>query len=374
MLTKTSVITTVCLTSLLAFVLCLCAKNNKIIKHIGPNVMILLFLAVIIRLFVPFEFSYTRTVAVEDILSSYYTVLSYQVFQKVPNSTVWNCLIFVWLAGAGIGVLYKIFHYKKIIHYTVLCQEENWDEVFCKYCLDKKRYKGIEQVKLIYNDYVKSPCAIGVKHPCIILPNIIYQRNQLHYIILHELVHIQNKDIVWKIGIDLLCTFFWWNPVIWYLKKEMFQLIEMRNDMKVTAILSEQETVEYMECLKDSAIQLSKREIGVGTPFKGNSYKILKRRIKLIAEKESFCYWKCIGALVFGLALLFLTSIIIIEPYSFKEVEEWPSVTNENSYLIKNNEKYDVYLYGKYMMTVDSLLGFKGINIYESLEEARKER
>jgi len=25
-------------------------------------------------------------------------------------------------------------------------------------------------------------------------------------------------------------------------------------------------------------------------------------------------------------------------------------------------------------MTVDSLLGFKGINIYESLEEARKER
>lgn len=374
MLTKTSIITTVCLTSLVSFVLCLCSKNNKIIKHIGPSAMILLLLAVIVRLFVPFEFSYTRTVAVENILSPYYIALSYPVFPGVPSSTIWNCLIFIWLAGIGALWLYKICHYKKIIHCITLFQGEDWDKVLGKYCLDKEKYKGIEQVKLIYSDYVKSPCVIGIKYPCIILPNIVYKRNHLHYIILHELIHIQNKDIVWKIGVDLFCVFFWWNPAIWYLKREIFQLIEMRNDMKVTAVLSEQETVEYMECLKDSAIQLSKKEIEFGISFKGNSYKKLKRRIHLIAEKEYFHYWKSIGAFVFGLVLLFFTSVIIIEPYSFEDVQEWPSAIAENCYLIKNKEKYDVYLYGEYMITVDSLLGFREICIYERLEEVNREK
>lgn len=47
---------------------------------------------------------------------------------------------------------------------------------------------------------------------------------------MHELSHIKNMDVILKLSVDFLCTFFWWNPIIWYLEKEIFQfLVGFRN-------------------------------------------------------------------------------------------------------------------------------------------------
>lgn len=259
-----------------------------------------------------------------------------------------------------------------MLRYVSLLPKGCWKEIFQKYHLDEKQYKGIENIKLAYSKQIKSPYVIGIKQPYLILPELSYSSEQLRYIILHELTHIQNMDTVFKIFIHMLCTFFWWNPIIWYLEKEIFQLIEMRNDMKIISSLSEQETIQYMECLNDIAIRLSKKETILGMHFTKSNLKELERRLKLISNQTYFCHWQQMGISILAFLLLFLTSVIIIEPYSFSKIKnEGTVLSSQNTYLIINGSKYDVYVYGEYIMTTDNLLGFQNINIYQSITEAK---
>lgn len=91
------------------------------------------------------------------------------------------------------------------------------------------------------------------------LPGIPFQGWQLHYILLHELMHVQKKDIVWKTLIDVLCVGFWWNPVFWYLRKELNELLEMRNDKHLTECFSKEEKACYMDCL----VERARKETGI---------------------------------------------------------------------------------------------------------------
>ena len=61
-----------------------------------------------------------------------------------------------------------------------------------------------------------------------------------------------------------------------------------------------------------------------------------------------------------------------IMPYSTETVEGGVMTTEENTYLIKSGNEYKVYIYGEYMDTVDDLLGYDDIPIYNSLEEAKR--
>ena len=40
--------------------------------------------------------------------------------------------------------------------------------------------------------------------------------------------------------------------------------------------------------------------------------------------------------------------------------------------MITNGEKYDVYLFDQYIETVDDLMGYDGIPVYDNLEEVKK--
>lgn len=366
-----SITTTCLLNSLLILGICFLARRDNVIRRIGPGCMIILMLAMIIRMFLPFEFPYTYNIRVEDTLSPVMRFFRQPVFSGGIKIMMWDILMAVWGIGAVWGFVCSIWRYQKILHYTVLLPEENWETALEKYHLDREAFKGIEKVKLAYSKDFQSPCIVGICHPCLILPKENYKESQFYYIIQHELMHVKNKDIVWKVFIDLLCITFWWNPVFRYLKKELFQLIEMRNDMKITSEMSEEEIVGYMESLRDTAIQMAGKEYAFCVSFNRSKNTELIRRMKLLKNKK-FCCWQQAGLYLLSFILLFLTSTIIIEPYSLERVEEGVVLTLDNTYLIRNGKQYDVYVYEEYLMTVDDLRGFDSVNIYDNLEEARE--
>ena len=47
-------------------------------------------------------------------------------------------------------------------------------------------------------------------------------------------------------------------------------------------------------------------------------------------------------------------------------------LTDENTYLVKNKKKYDVYVYGEYAITVENTEGFENVIIYNTLQEAKE--
>lgn len=226
-------------------------------------------------------------------------------------------------------------------------------------------------VKVIINEKVASPYLIGLRNPYLILPVMEYGSEQLYYIISHELMHIKSKDIVWKFLIDLLCTAFWWNPIFLHLKKELFHLIEIRNDKRIAAELSEEGKISYMDCLYNTALQLSGKDILFGVAFSKSDVKELKQRIQLLASDRKVCRWQQIVFSICAGVTVLATTMIIFEPYS-DDAEEGITADADNTFLLQNGDQYDVYFGGRYVYTTDDIRGYEDVKIYNNLEELEK--
>jgi len=74
-----------------------------------------------------------------------------------------------------------------------------------------------------------TPLATAFK-PYIILPEIEFTPNELRVILLHEWKHIQDKDHLVGIIIDVICLVFWWNPMVYILRRNFHFAQELKCD------------------------------------------------------------------------------------------------------------------------------------------------
>jgi beta-lactamase regulating signal transducer with metallopeptidase domain len=77
--------------------------------------------------------------------------------------------------------------------------------------------------------------------PCIILPEELVQTRapeRLEAIIAHELSHIRRRDHLVRLLKFVTTTVFWWNPVVWYVFRQLRELEEVCCDAMVLEMLS----------------------------------------------------------------------------------------------------------------------------------------
>lgn len=373
-LTISSVLTMCVLNSILILALCFISKSGAVMDAVGPGCLIGLLMAVVIRMLFPLEFSYTYSIYIEDLFMGFRRAITYVIMEEPVKIRVWYILVAVWLVGIIVCAVKKGVTYRSFVRCLKLMPEVKWEPLCSEYGIAPESCAEMENVRIVRSGLIRSPYLVGIRKPCLALPEAPYGREEFHYIILHESMHVRNKDVAWKVLIDLLCIVFWWNPVFYYLKRELFQMIEMRNDTRILSALTEEEKVGYMECLKSMAASLSGRDMAFGVAFSKNDLKELERRMKLILNDNRFKRSAQVVLSVVVCAVLFLTTAVIIEPYSHADVDNAVVLTSDNTFLIKNGEAYDVYLEGEYIFTTEDLIGFDGIRIYESLEQYMEEK
>lgn len=374
-LTIMSVITTSLLMSLFIFTFCIFFRKGTVLRQIGPKCMIVLLLVMLIRMFLPFEFPYTYSIYIEDVFTPFRRFLEVTMFTIGKFKwTVWHTIIFLWTAGAIFLLLYRMRAYRKIFRLIALLPKEEWGSFCTKYQINQEELKNSKDVQIAYYNDISSPCLVGLKKRYLILPELDYGKEQMRYIVLHELSHARNWDIAWKLLIELLCTIFWWNPAFWHLKGEFFRLIELRNDLLVTENLSEEEKTGYMECLKETALQMAGRDTATSAAFNRSSFQLLKERLELLASGKPFSRRFQIVISVFVCMTMIFSSAVVFEPFSYCELDDADVIptTPESTYLIKNGEQYDVYIDREYFLTIENLNSFYGFKIYNNAEEAEK--
>lgn len=371
-ITISSVLTGCFFVSVIAIILILLFRSESILRKLGPQYIIIALLAVVVRMFITPEFFYTYSVRIGKLLPSIRMFLIHPITTKPTEICTWHILCAIWVTGIIVSVARTVRDYINIKQLgALICREE------AKVAVDERTLElcpEVAQMTIVTCKGLPSPYLFGLIHPKLFLPDVDYSEQQLQYILLHEGMHIRNKDIIWKILIDLLCTVFWWNPVFLFLKKELFRAIEMRNDIAITDLLTDEEQVQYMECLRDVAIMVSKKEISFGVALSNSDVKELKRRLKLIADRD-FSKVTQVITLVLVCLCLFATTTVIFEPYDVMTQEEADGalpMTEQNTYLIINGDQYDVYVNGKRLFTTDDLAPFPGVNIYQNLKEAEE--
>lgn len=348
-------------------------RKGRLVRKVGPSCIMYLLMALIIRMFIPIEIKLAQEIPVVDVLSPLFRVLNYSInIFGIIVLRVYHILFVVWILGAVIAILCKLVSYRKIRRYTSVLPLTDSEEIIKRIGNDTFA-DLLNTVKVAYSNEVNSPYLIGFFNPLIVLPTIDYTDEQLKYVVIHELMHAKNKDIFWKILVDILCTVFWWNPIFSYLRDQLFKMIEIRNDREIIKDFDDNEIVGYLECLMNTAIHVAGKDVLFSVSFSRSDFEELRLRMGMVSENRKYSRVTQIVLTIFTCVIIMLTTLYIVEPITFPTEEELDGgvlLSEENTFLVETSEGYDVYVDDEYLFTTNDLRPFWRVPIYESIEEA----
>jgi bla regulator protein BlaR1 len=200
----------------------------------------------------------------------------------------------IWLLGIIIIGAYTITVTVKLmdkLKKEPICEDEDVMGLLAQ-CKSKLNLKS--SIKIINTNLVKTPCIFGFIKPKLLLPTGIEKhvtRDELQFIILHELAHVKRKDILVSCIAGALQIIHWFNPIIWYSFYRMRNDKELACDALALSYVNPDDYINYgktiikllenykkithaygMACIINDKSQIKRRVIMI-SKFKKNSYK-----------------------------------------------------------------------------------------------------
>lgn len=369
----TSILTSVIVGNLFIMVIWFILSTNQSIRYININVIIIFILLTMIRLFLPFEYGFTHNIPCKMILPSISKFVFNHFSIGYGRLYVYQVLLLIWMMGFLIRLFQTLVQYYKICKsmnclpncYTI---KSILDEVI----KEKKIYVNFKVVKI---SGLMTPAIVGLRYPTIMIPDNEYTKEELTFILRHETEHFYQCDLWIKALLEIFCALYWWNPFCQIFKGQTAKALEMRVDSKVIKTMNEQQRLKYLECLLKVAKSHTKRTNNLSLCFNGKRT-TLKQRFCFILDYQGTKQKKWILANVFCAGIIiFLSAAIILEPYSIKYENTIGTFTisEKNSFFVKNESGYDLYVNATYYATVDKPKdGLSELPVYESLEKEIK--
>ncbi len=204
---------------------------------------------------------------------------------KIFTEDFYNILGIIYLTGVVVLVFITVKNYIKIRNILKFSFEpdKNIKEIFNKSLYDL----GIKnkRIKLVISDSVKSPFLTGLINPVVVFPFSYgcLEYDEIRYIMLHEIGHFKNRDIL---NCFVLCFYqiiYWFNPIVYFGLKEMKSEMEIRCDRLVVEKIGIEKAKNYgLTIIKSAQKGVFEPRIRTYAAFGANN-SLLKRRIESIA-------------------------------------------------------------------------------------------
>lgn len=171
--------------------------------------------------------AYLAASRINDTTSRWHGLL----FTATP--AIWTvCVILsaIWVLGmAAVALKYGLeawgLHRRN--RKSIPCEQEK-QELFDCICKELKIPAG--RIRLRQNYEVITAEFMGVLRPQVLLPVRDFSREELRTVLLHELVHYQQKDIYLKYLVMLVVVIHYYNPMAWLLSRAVNRWIEYACD------------------------------------------------------------------------------------------------------------------------------------------------
>lgn len=111
------------------------------------------------------------------------------------------------------------------------------------------------RVTLKRHDDAISPMVAGLFRPVVLVPADAgtWSRDQQHLVLLHELAHVQRRDMLTQLMATLACAVYWFNPMAWWAAAQMMRLREIACDDAV--VTHSKVPTTYAQTLLDVAVR-----------------------------------------------------------------------------------------------------------------------
>ncbi len=267
-----------------------------------------------------------------------------QILQKVFG--IWNRIVYnrvsilawLWLIGAMLLILLNIARY---ISLNVKIRKNG--EIIS---LSEIGEYTNRKINVRVWESIASPFMTGVIKPTLILPKTELSSEQLHNILCHEMTHFKRRDILYKCFAEFVKCVHWFNPVIWYVTRQIATECEISCDIAVTKNMSDSEEMSYINTILSLLPMDKSKQLPLTTQM-ASSKKILKRRFIMIKNKKTTSRFMSVISAVIAVAMLSTTvfasgvlSDLTTDDYTIEILNNGEKIELTNKPFIENGEVY----------------------------------
>ena len=281
--------------------------------------------------------------AIENIVQAD-TAQNPQLLRK--TSVIWdriiynrmNILAYLWLIGAIALMLLNVVRYARL---NIKIRKTG--EVIS--CPEISEYTDRKINVRIWKN-VASPFMTGIFRPTLVLPKMELSSEQLHNILRHEMMHFKRHDILYKWFAEFVKCMHWFNPMVWYVSKQIAAECEISCDMSVTKNMTDSEEMSYINTILSLLPTGKSKQIPLTTQM-ASSKKILKRRFIMIRNKKTTSRFMSVLSAVIAAIMLSTTvfasgvlSDLTTDDYTIEILNNGEKIELTNKPFIENGEVY----------------------------------
>jgi beta-lactamase regulating signal transducer with metallopeptidase domain len=328
------------------------SSNRSFIMHYGISGFLIIMAVGVARLLVPVELKVSKEVPDTIIMPALQRFFRIELFSLQSTTVnVGMAFVAVWIMGSAVYLALFVGDFIRQSKAVASIPSKPTDRFASimdeKVIVSSKRKK----YRLIVADGMMPPVMTGLFVPTIILPDMGFTDEQAYYILRHEWLHYLSGDLWKKFFVNLLCAFFWWNPLMYVLKHKLNYMLEIDCDRHVLKNCSDDDRIKYVEM----TLSVIRRMKAANTPLPSNavffaesaSSSIVVQRCELALYPPKGLSKFARAAATATLAMLVILSyIFMIQPHTDAPPYEegMVEISPENAFLCDNGDgTYSMY-------------------------------
>ncbi len=200
--------------------------------------------------------------------------------KKLPQTPA-DWLFLIYFAGVVFFLLRYLVSYGRLR--IILRRGAPADAETAERIANVEKQYGLKCCKAVMVPGLTSAFVCGVIHPVLALPG---DRKTDEKVLLHEMLHLKNRDALWGVITCLFRCVHWCNPFLWYCADRVGNDMEAFCDQRVLERLEGEERREYGRILLSMANEKYART--PGTTSAANGGKNIRFRIEAISRFKRY--------------------------------------------------------------------------------------
>ena len=338
--------------SVIILLIHLLRKKAVFLKRFGVSTVLLLYAICAFRLLFVFEFSFTKVVEWREGLNEFYRAVYLDNVQISDSLKINIAGVFVilWLVLALVFTFVFVVKYITALRKArVYAAHDQLPDAMWLLEEIKRDLNGKLDVIVCYCPLTDVPISLGIRHKLILLPKRQYSIEELKCILKHEYTHHCNHDLMLIFLVRIFCCFFWWNPLVYLLRNDVLQMLEIKCDLTVTQGMDKNQIVQYLTTIVEALRGTEKGDPAlfgsaalVGTLKMKKDVSVVERFKMVTQPSKGNPKVMQISFILIFVAIFFASYLFVLQsawdPLEEDFSEGFVEIDNESGYLLKHKD------------------------------------
>ncbi|MCB1276613.1 M56 family metallopeptidase [Prosthecobacter sp.] len=167
-----------------------------------------------------------------------------------PSSafTLTQVLLVTWLVG--VAAVFAIAFIRQQRFNALLRRRPRASQPLLRALVASLSHKaGVKKaVSVVLMPAGTTPAMVGIRQPKLLLPedwDTRFDESSLKHVVLHELLHVRQRDLLWNWVATAVQALHWFNPLVWFVVSRFQADRELRCDAGALEILAPSERLDY---------------------------------------------------------------------------------------------------------------------------------